>query len=245
MPNMDPNRPDFPQTKKIALAKGLRRASVEEVTKYKKHGQGHIHTHPNDEGDWCYTGPCEPDQQARLICYLSETGCDDCFWDPDICEEGARIKDRPPQAQLFSFQYYKGDGFVYMRFDRAHPTPIVGDEIISIPANLRPYHLQGDDAKPSMPAILPGWTPPVPTNLLVISNNEHNYVANHGDLSPVITYARYDLATSTIRIKYTTSKNIFQVHTTDGVQIAEVRVRLDVAFYLIESTLRRIPIANI
>jgi hypothetical protein len=42
----------------------------------------------------CYIGPCEPVMEARLVCYRTENGCDECYWeDAAFCE----LPDKAPR----------------------------------------------------------------------------------------------------------------------------------------------------
>lgn len=34
-------------------------------------------------GYLCYEGPCEPGTGARIVCYRTDTGCDDCWLQDD------------------------------------------------------------------------------------------------------------------------------------------------------------------
>jgi hypothetical protein len=43
---------------------------------------GIVIDHPTKDGI-CYIGPCEPGTGGRTVCYTSETGCDNCFFEYD------------------------------------------------------------------------------------------------------------------------------------------------------------------
>lgn len=72
------------QYKTINEAKlaGLKKSTKDEIENSKK-TEGGIYNADPQLLNQCYVGPCI--DGYRTVCYYSDTGCDDCFQDPDNC----------------------------------------------------------------------------------------------------------------------------------------------------------------
>lgn len=69
--------------KEDLIAKGWRKATLEQVAKAKAKITATKSFKSLDAGDWCYSGPCN---DGGLTCYIDENGnCDDCYHDP-LCD---------------------------------------------------------------------------------------------------------------------------------------------------------------
>lgn len=61
---------------------GYKQADAITISTVKDSGKGTYIDNPQPNYI-CYIGPCEPGTGARLVCYHSDSGCDDCWLEPD------------------------------------------------------------------------------------------------------------------------------------------------------------------